>query len=261
MIISVVNQKGGVGKTTTVLNIGAGLAKVGKRVLLIDADPQNHLSRWLGFTPDSKPTLSDLIYQEVSGVKTNNYSDFIRKNQTENIDYIPSTSIMSGAVTILGLDGDSQNVLSRIFKKACFLENYDYIIFDCQPSLDLLVSNSLKACDKLLIPVQADPLAYEGVSDMLNKLRQIKQTQDIKKYILGMLITMYQKQTNISHAVQEALVASYGEYVFEDYIPLRTEAKHSSITRESLIKYPKSDVGQSYMNLVNKIMERSLSNG
>ena len=101
MIISVANQKGGVEKTTTTLNIGAGLIKVGKRVLLIDADPQNHLSRWLGFTPDSKPTLSDLIYQEVSGAKTNNYSDFIRKNQTENIDYIPSTRIMSGAITIV----------------------------------------------------------------------------------------------------------------------------------------------------------------
>ena len=261
MIISVANQKGGVGKTTTTLNIGAGLIKVGKRVLLIDADPQNHLSRWLGFTPDSKPTLSDLIDQEVSGAKTNNYSDFIRKNQTENIDYIPSTRIMSGAIMILGLDNDSQNVLSRIFKQPYFSENYDYIIFDCQPSLDLLVSNILKCCDKLLIPVQSDPLAYEGVSDMLDKLQQIKQTQDIKKYILGMLITMYQKKTNVSHAVQEALVTSYGEYVFEDYIPLRTEAKQSSITRESLIKYPKSDVGQSYMNIVNKIMERSLSNG
>ena len=261
MIISVANQKGGVGKTTTVLNIGAGLAKVGKRVLIIDADPQNHLSRWLGFTPDEKPTLSDMIYQNVSGVQINAVQDFIRTNEKLNLDYIPASPIMSGAVTILGLDGDSQNVLSRIFKQPYFSEHYDYIIFDCQPSLDLLVSNILKCCDKLLIPVQSDPLAYEGVSDMLNKLRQIKQTQDIKKYILGMLITMYQKQTNISHAVQEALVASYGEYVFKNYIPLRTEAKQSSITRESLIKYPKSDVGQSYMNIVNKIMERSLSNG
>ena len=128
MIISVANQKGGVGKTTTTLNIGAGLIKVGKRVLLIDADPQNHLSRWLGFTPDSKPTLSDLIYQEVSGAKTNNYSDFIRKNQTENIDYIPSTRIMSGAIMILGLDNDSQNVLSRIFKQPYFSELRLYYI-------------------------------------------------------------------------------------------------------------------------------------
>ena len=260
MIISVANQKGGVGKTTTVLNIGAGLTKVGNHVLLVDADPQNHLSRWLGFIQDNKPTLSDLIYQEVSGVKTNNYSDFIRRNKVENIDYIPATSIMSGAVTILGLDGDSQNVLNRIFKDS-FFEKYDYIIFDCQPTLDLLVSNILKCCDKLLIPVQADPLAYEGVGDMLKKLQQIKQTNNTEKYILGMLITMYQKHTNISHAVQEALVASYGEYVFEDYIPLRTEAKQSSITKESLIKYPKSDVGQSYMNVVNKIMERNGTNG
>ena len=120
MIISVANQKGGVGKTTTVLNIGAGLAKVGKKVLLIDADPQNHLSRWLDFTPDEKPTLSDMIYQNVSGVQINAVQDFIRTNKKLNVDYIPASPIMSGAVTILGLDGDSQNVLSRIFKQPYF---------------------------------------------------------------------------------------------------------------------------------------------
>ena len=134
-----------------------------------------------------------MIYQNVSGVQINAVQDFIRTNKKLNVDYIPASPIMSGAVTILGLDGDSQNVLSRIFKQPYFSENYDYIIFDCQPSLDLLVSNSLKACDKLLIPVQADPLAYEGVSDMLLKLQQSKQTQAIQPYLLGMLLTMYQK--------------------------------------------------------------------
>lgn len=256
MIISVANQKGGVGKTTTTLNIGAGLIKVGKRVLLIDADPQNHLSRWLGFTPDSKPTLSDLIYQEVSGAKTNNYSDFIRKNQTENIDYIPSTRIMSGAIMILGLDNDSQNVLSRIFKQPYFSENYDYIIFDCQPSLDLLVSNSLKACDKLLIPVQADPLAYEGVSDMLLKLQQSKQTQAIQPYLLGMLLTMYQKNTQVSNAVKDALHNSYGNLVFGSEIDYRTEAKKSSVTHNCLVTDEKSRIGQQYAYIVQEILRR-----
>ena len=256
MIISVANQKGGVGKTTTVLNIGAGLAKVGKKVLLIDADPQNHLSRWLDFTPDEKPTLSDMIYQNVSGVQINAVQDFIRTNKKLNVDYIPASPIMSGAVTILGLDGDSQNVLSRIFKQPYFSENYDDIIFDCQPSLDLLVSNSLKACDKLLIPVQADPLAYEGVSDMLLKLQQSKQTQAIQPYLLGMLLTMYQKNTQVSNAVKDALHNSYGNLVFGSEIDYRTEAKKSSVTHNCLVTDEKSRIGQQYAYIVQEILRR-----
>ncbi|MFQ7027286.1 MAG: ParA family protein [Acutalibacteraceae bacterium] len=254
MIISVANQKGGVGKTTTVLNIGAGLAKVGKKVLLIDADPQNHLSRWLDFTPDEKPTLSDMIYQNVSGVQINAVQDFIRTNKKLNVDYIPASPIMSGAVTILGLDGDSQNVLSRIFKQPYFSENYDYIIFDCQPSLDLLVSNSLKACDKLLIPVQADPLAYEGVSDMLLKLQQSKQTQAIQPYLLGMLLTMYQKNTQVSNAVKDAYItATEIWYSVLKLLPYRSE---KSSVNNCLVTDEKSRIGQQYAYIVQEILRR-----
>ena len=115
-IISITNEKGGVGKTTTALNIGAGLAKVGKRVLLIDSDQQQTLSRWLGFSPDNKATLCELIFQEVYGVQTSEYQDFIRRNEHEKIDYIPTTEKLAGIVAILGQSDDSLNILKRVLK-------------------------------------------------------------------------------------------------------------------------------------------------
>ena len=169
-IISITNEKGGVGKTTTALNIGAGLAKVGKRVLLIDSDQQQTLSRWLGFSPDNKPTLCELIFQEVYGVQTSEYQDFIRRNEHEKIDYIPTTEKLAGIVAILGQSDDSLNILNRVLRHSFFEENYDYIIIDCQPSITLVVSNVLKCADKVLIPVQADEPAYSGVKKLLEKV-------------------------------------------------------------------------------------------
>ena len=135
-IISVANQKGGVGKTTSVLNIGAGLAKVGKKVLLMDLDPQNHLSRWLKHNPnDGKPTVSEMIYQEVSGTRNYDLSRIYPYPSNGRCGFYPSQPYASGLLSILGTDRDSQNVLNRILHQEFFLQ-YDYIVLDCQPSLD-----------------------------------------------------------------------------------------------------------------------------
>lgn len=253
-IIAVANQKGGVAKTTTAINVGAGFVLSGKKVLLVDTDNQCHLSRWLGYdSQDGKPTVSELIWQTVSGVQQP-VDNFIRHNDTENIDYIPSNFMLAGIISILGTDSDSTGVFSRLFSNDYF-KKYDYIIIDCPPTLDLLVSNALKACDKVLIPVQSDFWAYEGVDQLLATLQRVK-TGDIKQYVLGMLITMFNKRTNSAKEIMGALQDSYGDLVFENQIAFRDEVKVSSITHKSLVRQKNSITGQQYMAVVNEIISK-----
>ena len=251
-IIAVANQKGGVAKTTSVINIGAGLALKGKKVLLIDTDNQSHLSRFLGYDgTDGKPTISELIWQTVSKVQKP-VSEAIRKSEL-GVDYIPSNFMLAGIISILGTDSDSTGVFSRLFSDGTF-DNYDYIIIDCPPTLDLLVSNALKACDKVLIPVQSDFWAYEGVDQILATLQRAKQTSDIKPYVLGMLVTMYNKRTNSARAIMDAMNESYGEYVFENAIAFRDEVKVATIEHKTLVGKKNSITGQQYMAVVEEII-------
>jgi len=251
-IIAVANQKGGVAKTTSVINIGAGLALKGKKVLLVDTDNQSHLSRFLGYDgTDGNPTISELIFQTVSKVMKP-VSEAIRKSEL-GVDYIPSNFMLAGIISILGTDSDSTGVFSRLFSDGTF-DEYDYIIIDCPPTLDLLVSNALKVCDRVLIPVQSDFWAYEGVDQILATLQRAKQASDIKPYVLGMLVTMYNKRTNSARAIMEAMNESYGEYVFETAIAFRDEVKVATIEHKTLVGRKNSITGQQYMAVVDEII-------
>ena len=251
-IIAVANQKGGVAKTTSVINIGAGLALKGKKVLLVDTDNQSHLSRFLGYDgTDGKPTISELIWQTVSKVQKP-VSEAIRKSEL-GVDYIPSNFMLAGIISILGTDSDSTGVFSRLFSDGTF-DEYDYIIIDCPPTLDLLVSNALKVCDRVLIPVQSDFWAYEGVDQILATLQRAKQASDIKPYVLGMLVTMYNKRTNSARAIMDAMNESYGEYVFETAIAFRDEVKVATIEHKTLVGRKNSITGQQYMSVVEEII-------
>ena len=253
-IIAVANQKGGVAKTTSVINIGAGLALKGKKVLLVDTDNQSHLSRFLGYDgTDGNPTISELIFQTVSKVMKP-VSEAIRKSEL-GVDYIPSNFMLAGIISILGTDSDSTGVFSRLFSDGTF-DEYDYIIIDCPPTLDLLVSNALKACDKVLIPVQSDYWAYEGVDQLLATLQRAKQASDIKPYVLGMLVTMFNKRTNSAKAIMDAMNESYGEYVFETAIAFRDEVKVATIEHKTLVGRKSSVTGQQYMAVVDEIIRK-----
>ena len=255
-IIAVANQKGGVAKTTSVINIGAGLALKSKKILLVDTDNQSHLSRFLGYDgTDGKPTISELIWQTVSKVQKP-VSEAIRKSEL-GVDYIPSNFMLAGIISILGTDSDSTGVFSRLFSDDAF-DEYDYIIIDCPPTLDLLVSNALKACDKVLIPVQSDFWAYEGVDQILATLQRAKQSSDIKPYVLGMLVTMYNKRTNSARAIMDAMNESYGEYVFETAIAFRDEVKVATIEHKTLVARKNSITGQQYMAVVDEIIGKEV---
>lgn len=251
--LAISNSKGGCGKTTTVMNLGAACSAKGRRVLLVDLDPQHHLSNWLGFEPDGKPTATEMIYNAVAGLPIV-YEDYVRHSKTENLDYIPSTKLLSGMLSIIATDSNSFEVLKRVFSDN-FFKKYNYIFFDCQTALDLLVTNVLKCCDKLLIPVQADKLCYDGVPEMINAFIHIKNNPDIKKYLLGMLVTIYETNTNHSATIYSKLKESYGDLVFNQYISKRTEAKNAVGFNRSSVCDKNSTVGKQYREVADIIME------
>lgn len=250
-IITIASQKGGVAKTTTAINLGAGLAQEGKNVLLIDIDSQYHLTKWLGYEPDGKPTMSDLIYSEVANLQLVPYESYIRYSNTENIDYIPANSMLSGIIAIIGTDSDSSSVIQRVLDND-FFTKYDYIIIDCPPSLDLLVTNALKVCDTLLVPVQADMLSYESINQMLITLQRVKPNVSLKTDV-KLLITMFQKNTSVSKSIDEAVRKSYGSMTLDTRISFRTEAKQSCILNKSSM-HNKSVIGDEYRKVVKEII-------
>ena len=161
--------------------------------------------------------------------------------------------MLAGAKNIILLDSDNQNVLTRLFHHS-FFSKYDYIIFDCQTALDLMVSNILKCGDKLLIPVQAEPLAYDAVPKMFSELIKVKNNTDLEKYLLGMIVTRYKTKTNIAKVVYENLKISYGDLLFSPPIPERVEAINSTATHTVSVQNTKSVVGQAYVKVINDLI-------
>ncbi len=251
-IIAVANQKGGVGKTTTAINLAASLAAFEYKTLLVDADPQANATSGLGFDPD---TITSSIYEcMVDDVKP---ADIILKSPSiEFLDLIPSH------IDLVGAEVEMINVPNREEKMREALrplkEHYDFIIIDCSPSLGLITVNSLTAADSVVIPVQCEYFALEGLGKLLNTIKIIQSRLNMDLAIEGILLTMYDVRLRLSNQVVEEVKTHFQQMVFDTIIPRNVKLSESpSFGIPALLHDAESKGAMSYLNLAREIAEKN----
>ena len=246
--IALSNQKGGVGKTTSAVNIAAFLAITETPTLLIDMDPQANTSIGVGVDSQSK---NKSIYDVLINKK--NISDCIRKTEIEYLDIIPSSSNLAGAEIELVSMFTRESILKEALKN--IYGKYKYIIIDSPPSLGLLTVNILTAVDSLIIPIQCEYYALEGLSQLLNTVRLIQNNLNKKLEIEGVLITMYDSRLNLSNQVVNEVKQYFGEKVYKTLIHRNVKLSESPSFGKPIMLYDASSTGsQNYMNLVSEIL-------
>jgi chromosome partitioning protein len=246
-IIAVANQKGGVGKTTTSVNVSACLAYLGKRVLLVDIDPQGNATSGVGIEKaDAEQCIYDVLVEDVEA------KDVVKTTLVENLDIIPATIQLAGAEIELVPTISREVRLKRALEPVTNL--YDYIIIDCPPSLGLLTINALTASDSVLIPVQCEYYALEGLSQLLNTVRLVQKHLNSELKIEGVLLTMLDARTNLGLQVIEEVKKYFQEKVYQTIVPRNVRLGEAPSHGKPIIIYdPKSRGAEVYLDLAKEV--------
>lgn len=246
--IAIVNQKGGVGKSTTAVNLGAGLVETGKKVLLIDLDPQGNASSGLGVEKSElEYTSYDLLIESESVFRV------IMETETENLDLIPANIELAGAeielVSIMSRESRLKKSLVEI------TDNYDYIIIDCPPSLGLLTLNALTAADSVMVPIQCEYYAMEGLGQLMNTIELVRKNLNTDLRIEGVLMTMYDARTNLSEQVIEEVEEYFSDLMFKTIIPRNVRLSEAPSFGRSILEYSSNSKGaEAYRKLAEEVV-------
>jgi chromosome partitioning protein len=245
-VIAVLNQKGGVGKTTTAINLSAYLAKAGTSVLLVDADPQGNATSGIGLDKSAyKHTTYDMILNKSTLI------DVIQKTHVNNLFITPANENLAAAEVELGATPHREYFLKESLQNS----THDYVIIDCPPALGLLTVNALTAADWVLIPVQAEYYALEGLSQLLSVIQRVKHGLNPKLEVLGVLVTMFDKRTTLAEQVLSEITQHFGDKVFDTVIPRNIRLAEAPSFGKTIGEHDKWSKGARAYKLLAKEIE------